>query len=159
MDYLVDMLNDEIEEVRLNAVNSCKKLASRVPVLLEDQLENVLTSCLPDGRDDIRHSTHALLAACRLLSRNCLDRAIVALLKGLAKYPDDRQSIFEAFRDLGTHHPHFVSALTPTLLQVHPYFDTCETDISDLGFNKFLKTLKLKFRKVFKKIFEKFKCI
>ena len=29
MDYLVDMLNDEIEEVRLQAVNSCCKLASK----------------------------------------------------------------------------------------------------------------------------------
>ena len=131
MDYLVDMLNDEIEEVRLNAVNSCKKLAFRVPVLLEDQLENVLTSCLPDARSDIRHSTHGLLANCRLLSRNCLDRTILELLKSMSKYPEDQQSIFQAFRDLGQHHPHFVSALTPKLLSVHPYFDTCETDVSD----------------------------
>ena len=135
MDYLVDMLNDEIEEVRLNAVTSCKKLASKVPVLLEDQLENVLTSCLPDARADIRFSTHGLLAACRLLSRNCLERTIRELLKSLEKYPDDRNSIFEAFRDLGSHHPHFVSALTPKLLEVHPFFDTKETDISGKGYN------------------------
>ena len=42
MDYLVDMLNDEIENVRLQAINSCCKLASVVSVLLEDQLGNVL---------------------------------------------------------------------------------------------------------------------
>ena len=54
MDYMVDMLNDELEIVRLNAINNCVKLASRVPVLLEDQNENVLTSCLPDSRREIR---------------------------------------------------------------------------------------------------------
>jgi hypothetical protein len=55
MDYMVDMLNDEIEGVRLNAINNCVRLASRVPVLLEDQNENVLTSCLPDSRREIRY--------------------------------------------------------------------------------------------------------
>ena len=129
-DYLVDMLNDEIEEVRLLAVTSCRRLASRVPVLLEDQLENVLTSCLPDGRGDIRSATHGVLANCRLLSRNCLEKTVSELLKSLAKYPGDQMSIFEAFRDLGKNHPHFVSALTPKFLDVHPFFDTRETDMS-----------------------------
>ena len=95
MDYLVDMLNDEIEEVRLRAVNSCCKLASKVPVLLEDQLENVLKSCLPDARQDIRLSTHRLLAACSLLSRNCLFVTIEELLKSLEKYPGDQYSIYK----------------------------------------------------------------
>ena len=130
------MLNDEIEEVRLLAVTSCRRLASRVPVLLEDQLENVLTSCLPDGRCDIRSATHGVLANCRLLSRNCLEKTVSELLKSLAKYPEDQMSIFEAFRELGKNHPHFVSALTPKFLDVHPFFDTRETDMS-VGTSKY----------------------
>ena len=131
MDYLVDMLNDEIENVRLQAINSCCKLASRVPVLLEDQLENVLKGCLPDARQDIRLSTHRLLASCSLLSRDSLMTTIEELLKSLQKYPADQYSIYTAFRDLGKNHPNFVAALTPKLLELHPFFDTQEIDISD----------------------------
>ena len=131
MDYLVDMLNDEIENVRLQAINSCCKLASVVPVLLEDQLENVLKGCLPDARQDIRLSTHRLLASCSLLSRDSLMTTIEELLKSLQKYPADQYSIYTAFRDLGKNHPNFVAALTPKLLELHPFFDTQEIDISD----------------------------
>lgn len=75
-----------------------------------------------------------MLSCCRLLSKKCLNRTVEELIRSLIKFPDDQSSIYEAFRDLGKHHPHFTAALTPELLNVHPFFDTCETDISDASY-------------------------
>lgn len=42
MDYIVDMFNDEIEDVRLKAIHCLTKINS-VTVLREDQVENMLS--------------------------------------------------------------------------------------------------------------------
>lgn len=42
LDFLVDMFNDEIEAVRLNAINSLRRISPHI-VLREDQLEIVLS--------------------------------------------------------------------------------------------------------------------
>lgn len=41
LDFLVDMFNDEIEEVRLKAIYSLKKISEYI-ILREDQLETIL---------------------------------------------------------------------------------------------------------------------
>jgi len=41
LDFLVDMFNDEIEEVRLKAIDSLTKISRHI-VLWEDQLETIL---------------------------------------------------------------------------------------------------------------------
>lgn len=41
LDFLVDMFNDEIEDVRLKAIDSLTKISSHI-VLREDQLETIL---------------------------------------------------------------------------------------------------------------------
>jgi integrator complex subunit 4 len=41
LDFLVDMFNDEIEDVRLKAIDSLTKI-SKYTVLREDQLETIL---------------------------------------------------------------------------------------------------------------------
>ena len=42
LDYLVDMFNDEIELVRLKAINSLRQISANME-LREDQLESVLS--------------------------------------------------------------------------------------------------------------------
>lgn len=41
LDFLVDMFNDEIEEVRLKAIDSLRSISKHI-VLWEDQLETIL---------------------------------------------------------------------------------------------------------------------
>lgn len=43
LDFLVDMFNDEIEDVRLKAIDSLTKISKHI-VLWEDQLETILAA-------------------------------------------------------------------------------------------------------------------
>lgn len=92
LDFLVDMFNDEIESVRLNAINSLRKVCHHIQ-LREDQLEVVL-GVLEDFSWEIREAVRELLSHCKLSTRPCLHAAIHALLGNLAKYPQDRASIW-----------------------------------------------------------------
>lgn len=43
LDFLVDMFNDEIEDVRLRAIDSLTRISHHI-VLREDQLETILSA-------------------------------------------------------------------------------------------------------------------
>lgn len=64
LDFLVDMFNDEIEDVRLKAIYSLTAIARHI-VLREDQLETMLSS-LEDYSVDVREGLHLMLGACRV---------------------------------------------------------------------------------------------
>nr|XP_039261782.1 integrator complex subunit 4-like [Styela clava] len=132
LDFLVDCLNDEIEAVRLNAVNSLHKIMQNV-ALLEDQLENVLAG-MEDFCVEIREGIHLLLSNCTLTSKFCLNDTIMKLLKNLNKYPQDRMSIWKAYKHIGKHHSQLVYLLVPHLLSCHPYFDMPEPKMDDPGY-------------------------
>ena len=129
LDFLVDCLNDEIEAVRLNAVNSLHKIVEQV-TLLEDQLNNV-HSAMEDACKEIREGIHQLLSCCRLMSKACLYETVMMLLKNLNKYPQDRLSVWKTQQKLGEHHSELVYLLAPQLLSAHPYFDTWEPEMDD----------------------------
>lgn len=93
LDFLVDMFNDEIESVRLNAIHSLRKISRHV-VLREDQLETIL-GVLEDFSWEIRDAVRELLSHCQLSTRACLHAAIYALLGNLTKYPQDKKSIWK----------------------------------------------------------------
>nr|CAB3256446.1 integrator complex subunit 4 [Phallusia mammillata] len=129
LDFLVDCLNDEIEAVRLNAVNSLHKIVEHVTIL-EDQLDNV-HSAMEDAAQEIREGIHHLLSSCSLMSKACLFDTVLMLLKNLNKYPQDRRSIWSTQQKLGEHHCNLVYSLVPQLLSCHPYFDTAEPQMDD----------------------------
>ena len=92
LDFLADMMNDEIESVRLNSINSLRKISQHIQ-LREDQLETLL-GVLEDFSGDTREAVRELLCHCVLSTRASLHAAIHALLGNLAKYPQDRASIW-----------------------------------------------------------------
>lgn len=91
-DFLVDMFNDEIENVRLNSINSLIKIHQYVD-LREDQLDTIL-ECLNDFNQVVRDSVRDLLGHCTLSTQACLFATVLALLANLKKYPRDCESIW-----------------------------------------------------------------
>ena len=128
-DYLVDMFNDEIEAVRLNAINSLRKISQHI-ILREDQLE-IIVGVLKDFNSDIREALRDMFCHATLGTRSCMDTAIMCLLDNMKRYPEDQTSIWECMQKLGAHHPELTLASLPDLLSSHPYFESQEPDVHD----------------------------
>ncbi|KFP63187.1 Integrator complex subunit 4, partial [Cariama cristata] len=129
LDFLVDMFNDEIEEVRLQSIHTMRKISNNI-TLREDQLDTVL-AVLEDSSRDIREALHELLCCTNVSTKEGIHLALVELLKNLTKYPTDRESIWKCLKFLGSRHPTLVLPLVPELLSTHPFFDTPEPDMDD----------------------------
>lgn len=129
LDFLVDMFNDEIEEVRLQSIHVLREISTHI-TLREDQLDTVL-AVLEDSSRDIREALHELLCYTNVSTKECIQLALLELLKNLNKYPTDRNSVWKCLKFLGSRHPTLVLPLAPELLSTHPYFDTPEPDMDD----------------------------
>lgn len=132
LDFLVDMFNDEIEDVRLKAIDSLTKISEHI-VLREDQLETIL-GALEDFSMDVREGLHSMLAACKLSTKGCLQMCVESLLDNLKKYPQDRKSTWRCLQKIGSRHPELTLHLAPELLGIHPFFDTAEDDVEDASY-------------------------
>ncbi|XP_043515700.1 integrator complex subunit 4 [Frieseomelitta varia] len=129
LDFMVDMFNDEIQDVRLRAIESLRKMSASV-TLREDQLETIL-GALEDFSGEVREGLHATLAASQLATRNCLHMCVNRLLDNLSRYPQDKESIRNCLAALGASHPYLTLPLVPQLLGRHPFFDTPEPDVDE----------------------------
>lgn len=129
LDFLVDMFNDEIEAVRIKAID-CLTSMSRHILLREHQLETVL-GALEDFSIDVREGLHRMLAACHLSTKDCLQMCVEKLLENLKKYPQDKKSTWKCVKEIGSKHSEITLPLVPQLLSIHPFFDTPEPDVED----------------------------
>ncbi|GAB1608958.1 integrator complex subunit 4-like [Argonauta hians] len=128
-DCIIDMFNDEIESVRLNAINSIRKISAHLE-LREDQLDIIL-GALQDFSVTIRESLREMLGNMKLATSSCLNNCVMELLDNLKRYPQDRLSIWRCMKKLGENVPNLTLSLTPDLLCIQPYFTTPEPDIED----------------------------
>ncbi|XP_064638724.1 integrator complex subunit 4-like [Lineus longissimus] len=128
-DYLVDMFNDEIDSVRLNAISSLQKI-SRHLTIREDQLE-IISNVLKDSSYEIREALREMFCCVTLETKTCLNACVVCLLDNMKRYPQDRMSIWRCMRDLGNKHPEITLPLVPDLLSIHAYFAVPEPDMDD----------------------------
>ncbi|XP_003738452.1 integrator complex subunit 4 [Galendromus occidentalis] len=129
LDFVVDMFNDEIEDVRLRAIDVLEKMG-HAHVLRDDQLDTVL-SVLKDFSMYTREALHRMLCHCRIRTTTSLNACVEALLENLRRYPQDRKSIYKCLMALGKCNPHITLALVPKLLNIHPYLDLPEPDVED----------------------------
>lgn len=129
LDFLVDMFNDEIESVRLQAIYSLTKISRHI-ILREDQIEVMLGS-LEDYSVEVREGLHLMLGACKVSTRACLTLVVQKVLDVLSKYPQDKLSAYGCLQRIGLKHPELCMSLTPQLIQDHPFFDSAEKDVED----------------------------
>nr|CTP81933.1 Bm6175, isoform b [Brugia malayi] len=129
LDHLADMFNDEIEQVRLDAVRALTPLVVH-GILQKEQLDTILT-VLDDAFPDSREALRVLLSRSTLGTPDCLLYVAKALLNCMRRFPIDRQSIFKCMSDLGRHHATFVQLLSDELLELHPVFDITEPAVDD----------------------------
>lgn len=129
LDFLVDMFNDEIEQVRLKAIESLTAISRHI-LLHVHQLETIL-GALDDFSTLLREKLHLMLQACTIATKDGLENVIQKLKMNLKRYPQDRRSILLTFKHLGSNHPDLTLPLVTSLLEIHPYFDKQEQDIED----------------------------
>ncbi|BHF78543.1 Integrator complex subunit 4 [Sparganum proliferum] len=123
-DLLVDMLTDDIQAVRLQAVHALQAVGDQVPIL-NDQIA-IVTSTLAEDSILMRRRLHQLLSRCRLVSPPCLLSLLDGLLSNLRRYPDDRDSIWKCAASVGSRHPTFVEVCVSSLLRTHPWLSDQE---------------------------------
>lgn len=128
LDHIVDMFNDEIEDIRLKAIVCLQDIGN--VALREDQVEIILT-VLDSPLMDIREALHKMLSKVNITSARSLRRCIESILYNLARYPQDKLSIFNCFKSLGQNLSELVYSLVNELLAIHPYLKLPEHSLID----------------------------
>ena len=76
LDFLVDMFNDEIEEVRLKAIECLTKISKHI-VLWEDQLETILGALEVIEESSVNSGVFSKLCAMGIRSFLCVFRILL----------------------------------------------------------------------------------
>ncbi|KAK0426182.1 hypothetical protein QR680_009575 [Steinernema hermaphroditum] len=129
IEHLADMFNDEIEEIRLDAIKALTPLVVH-GTLQKYQLPTIL-NVLDDAAQESRFALHELLGKSNLYDPECLEMCVKALLHSLKRYPLDQTSTYRCLSRLGTRHAVFVQCLLDNLLELHAVFDTPEQTVDD----------------------------
>ncbi|OWA52457.1 Integrator complex subunit 4 [Hypsibius exemplaris] len=128
-EFLVDMFNDEIHDVRLNALKMFPLLGQGVD-LREDQLEMVLT-VLQDADLDIREGLRLILPTLKYSSAKILRMVFDALLTNFHQYPSDHAYICTCLASLGFKNAGFVAEEANAYLNIHPFLQSVEPKSED----------------------------
>lgn len=115
------MFNDEMESVRLNAIQSLHKIAQSFSnadggsqlgsqslitsssAVIRLDLYQLMTAVLilQDGSERCRQDAHRMLGLFQVESPEALEYLSNSLFANLKRYPVDLNSIYNCFRDLG----------------------------------------------------------
>ncbi|CAP36948.1 Protein CBG19769 [Caenorhabditis briggsae] len=129
LEYLADMFNDEIADVRLDAINALTPLVAHGQ-LNSEQL-NVISKCLDDAMPEARQAMRELLKRAQFVDVNCVEMCVKALLACLKRFPKDKEQIYGCMADIGNNHSVQVQAIMRSLLDIHLIFHTREPSIDD----------------------------
>lgn len=129
LEYLADMFNDEMADVRLDAINALTPLIAHGQINSE-QL-NVISKCLDDAMPEARQAMRELLKRAQFVDLNCIEMCVKALLSCLKRFPKDKDEIYGCMADIGKNHGVQVQSIMRSLLDIHLIFHTRESSIED----------------------------
>ncbi|KAJ3383157.1 Integrator complex subunit 4 [Lobulomyces angularis] len=146
VNFLLDMFNDESESIRVNAINSLKKISSNNVTSLQnsgisknefnqlyfdyEQLQSIVL-IIQDSKADCRYLSHRMLGNFKITTTAGLIYLCQSLFKNLSRYPEDKNSIYLLLGDLGKQHPSMIESLVPTLLNLDERFLAQEIAMED----------------------------
>lgn len=135
VDFCIDMLNDEIENVRLKAIRTLARLGAQIKPLSTEQLE-IIVAVLQESSGAIRHALMSTIATLPYQSSDCIRMVLDATLKNLERNANDMESACTSLKKMGRHHRHFMLApeLINQLLQRHPFLKTPEPSVDDRNY-------------------------
>ncbi|KAL3321272.1 Integrator complex subunit 4 [Cichlidogyrus casuarinus] len=92
-DIVVQMLTDDIKDIRLEAIRALSFIGLHVPLRAEQI--GIVSGVMCEGAGRLRRKLHALLARAWLSSAPCVMNVVDALLRNLRRYPQDKMSIWQ----------------------------------------------------------------
>ncbi|CAJ0961347.1 unnamed protein product, partial [Mesorhabditis belari] len=132
LDHLADMFNDEIAQVRIDAIRAL------TPLVVHGQLKkeqlNTILKCLEDALPETRQSLRTILVMGDFADVDCLRVSVRALMVNMRRFPQDRRQVFKCLSALGVRHAVMVQAVVMELLDFDPTFEPVEHHVNDLEY-------------------------
>jgi len=129
LDHLVDMFNDELYDIRVDAIATLAPIVGKFSIR-EEQLEQIL-GVLDDKCPNVRAGVHQIIGNCMCVNSKCIEVCVKHLLRSLSRFPADKFSIYSCLRSIGLKHPTLVADLTRDMLDIHPIFAYSEKRMDD----------------------------
>ena len=118
------MMNDEIDEVRLNALKALEFITGRFSCVLFMEHLKVVASVLDDANAQLRDGVRRILCASRLIDRGSIRLVYESLRNCIQRYPGDLAKIFECLGAVAFAHGRICEHV------FEEYFDSCRTALA-----------------------------
>ncbi|KAG0372240.1 Integrator complex subunit 4 [Mortierella sp. AD032] len=134
LDYLVDMFMDEIDYVRLNAMQSLCKIGQRGPIVFDTEQLQIALGVLEDADRDVREAAHRMLEVVTMSAQDGMTSFLESIETNMRRFPEDQLSIYKCMRAVGRHHGVFIERMLTSMLQLDPNYLAQEKDVKEVTY-------------------------
>ncbi|KAG2214549.1 hypothetical protein INT46_003099 [Mucor plumbeus] len=138
VEFLVDMFNDDIDKIRLNAIQSLRKIGTKSTLEFDEEQLEIAVGALEDSDPLARQATHELFTVVRLTVPISLTTLLDALEANTKRYPMDVLSIYRCLRDVGKRHDDYVETLVSDLLKLDKRYLPKEANVEDIMYTAYV---------------------
>eukprot|EP01134_Creolimax_fragrantissima_P004886 CFRG4886T1 len=131
-DYLVDMFNDEIDDVRLAAMHALRLMISNTKFTTEHV--DIMLGVLHEENSIIRSAVLSLLGDMTFADVSGLRTVTRTLIEIINKYPEAHIQVWRTLGGLAKTHPILTEFIAQELLGFSPYFASIEPNVNDVAY-------------------------